>query len=297
MPVSLRQIVVLSGKGGTGKTSVVGSFAVLSKNSVMIDCDVDAPNLHIIIDHKVIERGSFSGSRIPVIDPMRCNECRYCVRFCKFKAIIAPPDNKRNVRITIRSDLCEGCGICAKVCPKEAIKLENKINGEWYVSKSRFRTLVYALLEPGSQNSGKLVALLKQKGEQIAFENQVNIILVDGPPGIGCPVLASMANAHMILLVAEPTKSGLSDFMRIAELSHRFSSQKALIVNRYDLNHEMTQEIEKISGEMGIPVIGKIPFDTAVIDQMIKGKTLAENPRSEAGKAVKDIWNYIQECL
>jgi len=288
----LTEIVVLSGKGGTGKTTLLASYAALAKNVVLADCDVDAPNLHLLLKPQVREKGAFVGSKIAHLSGALCKNCGECVPVCRFNAIKAI-GNQHLKKIAIDEGLCEGCGVCSRVCKYNAITMEDRVVGEWFVSDTRFGTMVHALLEPGAENSGKLVAFVKQKAKLEAKRLGRSIILVDGPPGIGCPVISVLSGADLAVLVAEPTQSGSSDFGRIAELARGFAVPAVLIINRYDLNESMTETIELQAKEAGIVPLGRIPHDEAVVNAMADGKTVMESGDGKAARAIEQTWEAV----
>ena len=288
----MTEIVVLSGKGGTGKTTLLASYAALAKNVVLADCDVDAPNLHLLLKPQVREKGAFVGSKIAHLSGALCKNCGECVPVCRFNAIKAI-GNQHLKKIAIDEGLCEGCGVCSRVCKYNAITMEDRVVGEWFVSDTRFGTMVHALLEPGAENSGKLVAFVKQKAKLEAKRLGRSIILVDGPPGIGCPVISVLSGADLAVLVAEPTQSGSSDFGRIAELARGFAVPAVLIINRYDLNESMTETIELQAKEAGIVPLGRIPHDEAVVNAMADGKTVMESGDGKAARAIEQTWEAV----
>jgi len=285
---------VLSGKGGTGKTVVLASFASLAKNPVIADCDVDAPNLHLLLSPTVKERGRFSSKKVAVIDGRLCNNCRECVAACRFDAF-SIIGNEHLQKVAIDADACEGCGVCMRVCPSRAIRLKEQDSGEWFVSETRFGPMVHALLAPGGENSGKLVALVKQKAKVMANRTGAETVLVDGPPGLSCPAIAAAGGADIIVLVAEPTASGLSDFARIADLCSQMKARTALIVNRWDINSRVAESIEGEASARGIQVLGRIPYDEMVPSLLAKGKTPIESSDGEARAAIVDIWNKLRD--
>lgn len=288
----MTEIVVLSGKGGTGKTTLLASFAALAKNAVLADCDVDAPNLHLLLKPHVREKGKFVGSKIAHLVGPLCKNCGECVPLCRFDAIkVIGSQHVKKVAIDER--LCEGCGVCSRVCRYKAITMEDRVVGEWFVSDTRFGTMVHALLEPGAENSGKLVAFVKQKAKLEAKRLGRSIVLVDGPPGIGCPAISVLSGANLAVLVAEPTQSGSSDFGRIAELARGFAVPAVLIMNRYDLNLNMTEVIELQAKEAGIVPLGRIPHDEAVVNAMADGRTVMECGSGKATEAIEQTWNAV----
>lgn len=262
-----KQIVILSGKGGTGKTTIAAAFSSIISNKVIIDCDVDAANMHLILNSDEIERCDFNGGKKAAIDSTRCMSCGLCQSVCRFDAIIDFAVTQIN---------CEGCGFCARICPVEAVTFTDCKSGTYFVNRlpdgSKF---YYAKLLPGAGNSGKLVSEIKSN----AIKNispDVRWVIIDGPPGIGCPVNASIASADFAVLVIEPTVSGLHDLKRLAELLSRFHLQSGIIVNKCDLNEQVTNQIFGYAEEKNIPVIGTIPFDLRFVESLIEGKNIVD---------------------
>lgn len=288
--------MVLSGKGGTGKTVLLASFASLASQPVIADCDVDAPNLHLLLEPKVKERGIFTSRKVAAIDGRLCNSCGECMRVCRFDAV-TKVGNSSIQKVAIDTGSCEGCGVCMRICPSRAIRLVDQESGEWYISRTRYGPMVHALLAPGGENSGKLVALVKQKAKVIALRSESHIILVDGPPGISCPAISSLAGADLLVLVTEPTVSGLSDFRRIADLCAHTKSNSALVVNRWDINQKVTQAIEHEAEMRGIRPLGRIPYDEQVPQSMAASRTMIEAQDGPARSAIMDVWTELERLL
>jgi MinD superfamily P-loop ATPase len=281
----LRQITVLSGKGGTGKTTLVASLAVLARNVVVTDCDVDAPDLHILLKPEIIEEQEFGSSKEAVIDETKCTECGKCEENCRFNAING---------ITVDPFLCEGCGVCAYICPVEAVELKEKLNGHAYISKIKYGFMSHALLNPGEENSGKLVSLVRQNATKITEKEKIDLILNDGPPGIGCPVIASIGGTDLGLVVVEPTLSGIHDMKRALGLLNHFNVKPLICVNKFDINVENTQMIENYCMENDLKLIGKIPFDTAIREALVLGQSPIEHsPKSKASREIYFVWDRI----
>lgn len=270
----MKEIVVVSGKGGTGKTTVLARYAEIANSAVIADCDVDAPNLHMLLNPKIRHREAFVGSKMAVVNPDKCTNCGKCEGLCRFDAISTVDVDGRK-RVDIDIDSCEGCGVCARVCPEDAIDLRDRTVGEWFVSDTDYGTMIHALLEPGAENSGRLVAMVKHKAKKTAKDNEAELVLVDGPPGIGCPVIAALSGANIVVIVAEPTVSGLSDFRRIADLAGGFGIKCALLVNKADLNYEMTASLLEEATKREMPCIGRIPYDEELMAAMAKGAEAA----------------------
>jgi len=292
----MKEIVILSGKGGTGKTMLVGSFATLAKNAVLADCDVDAPNLHLLLAPKVKESGPFNAMKAARIDGKRCVNCGECVPLCRFEAI-KWIGNSILKKVAISEDACEGCGICARTCPEKAISMVERLGGEWFVSDTRYGDMVHALLEPGGENSGKLVALVKHKAREQARKNGSELIVVDGPPGIGCSAISALSGANAVVLVTEPTKSGASDFKRALDLAESFRCRTCYIVNRVDINERLAEEISRVAAKRGVPCMGRIPYDDAVASSMAVGKTVIESEHGVARKDIVNAWNALIDLL
>lgn len=283
----IRELVIVSGKGGTGKTSVTASFAALAENSVLCDADVDAADLHLLMAPVVKESNVFMGGRLASIRKDDCVECGRCLELCKFDAI--------SDDFVIDPLSCEGCGVCVKLCPEECIDFPVQQCGEWYKSDTRFGPMVHARLGIAEENSGKLVSLIRQETKKLAEARECELILTDGPPGIGCPVIAAIGGATALVIIVEPTVSGLHDMKRVAELAAHFKVPGLVCVNKFDLNLDMTKEIEDFSIERNMKLVGRIPFDPVFTKAMIQGKSVLEHaPESEAAKALMDVWKKIQ---
>lgn len=282
----MKQIVVISGKGGTGKTVVTGSLAFLAKNKVMVDCDVDAADLHLLLHPVVKKRHEFRSGQTAVIDKKLCKKCGKCVKVCRFEAI--RPD------FSIERFSCEGCGLCSRVCPHKAIRMEENIAGEWFVSDTKYGSFVHAKLGIAEENSGKLVSKIRQVAKELAEKQTLDYVIIDGPPGIGCPVIASLSGVDYALIVTEPTLSGLHDARRVMEVAAHFKIPVKLAVNKYDLNPAMTGKIEKFCREQDVPVIGKIPFDKTVVKALVEGKTIVEYAQCAAADEIRKIWEELE---
>lgn len=282
----MKQIVVISGKGGTGKTVITASFAALAKNKVMVDCDVDAADLHLLLKPKIKERCIFKSGVTAVIDKDKCTQCGKCRELCRFSAI--------SEKFNVDAISCEGCAFCSFVCPVKAIEMRENIAGEWFISDTRFGPMVHAKLGIASENSGKLVSLVRQKAKEIAQSQSCDWVIIDGAPGIGCPVIASLSGVNCALVVTEPTLSGLHDADRIIRTAKHFNIPVRLVVNKYDLNKEMTEKIEKYCQDNGIRFIGKIGFDKVVVKAMVEGKTVVEYSNGKTKEEITKIWNILQ---
>jgi MinD superfamily P-loop ATPase len=286
----VKQLTVLSGKGGTGKTTITASFAVLARNAILADCDVDAPDLHMLLHPQIIETKEFKGSKLAVINDTKCAGCGLCREKCGFGAIAED--------IKVNPFACEGCGVCTVVCPLDAIILTEKISGHAYISKTKYGFMSHALLCPGESNSGKLVTLVRQNAKMLAEKEHTDLILIDGSPGIGCPVIASVTGADAALVITEPTMSGIHDLERILRLLKHFDVQPFVCINMHDINRDNTARIEDFCGKSGINVVGKIPFNQIVTEAMMCGKTVVEySPQNEVSKEIRDMWDITRSYL
>lgn len=283
----MKQIVIISGKGGTGKTVIAGAFAALAKNKIMADCDVDAADLHLLLQPNVKERHEFKSGLKASIDKKICQQCGKCIVACRFAAI--------SQDFIIDPIFCEGCAFCTYICPVQAIRMEENISGEWFISETRFGSMVHAKLGIAEENSGKLVALVRKKAKEIAEENNCNWVIIDGAPGIGCPVIASLSGIDCALVVTEPTLSGLHDAIRVIDVAKHFGVVVKLVINKYDLNTEMSGKIEKYCNKNGISLIGKIGFNKSVVEAMVEGKTILEYKDTQIKDEVIKIWEMLQD--
>lgn len=285
----MKELVILSGKGGTGKTSLTAAFAGLHSSLMLCDADVDAADLYLIMNPDVEENHDFVGGNEAIIIPDRCSGCGTCMDLCRFDAI-----TENNGEYLVDALNCEGCGVCVDMCPESAIDFPQKTCGQWFVSKTRFGPMVHARLGIAEENSGRLVALVREQARKRARDAHIDMILTDGPPGIGCPVIASMGQASAVLIVAEPTVSGIHDMKRVGELAAHFKIPAMVCINKYDLNPEQTRAIETLAGEKNIEVVGKIPFDPAFTKAMIQIQTLLEYDETcPAAEAIRHIWETV----
>jgi len=284
----VKQLTVISGKGGTGKTSIVGAFASLAENMVLADCDVDAADLHLLLNPKVQVREEFKALEIAKINEEKCSECGRCMEKCRFNAI-------RDY--TIDSLSCEGCGVCEFVCPENAISMNQKVAGESYISKTRYGPLCHARLYPGEEASGKLVTVVRNNAKKIAEEEKLDLIIIDGSPGIGCPVIASIGGVDLVLVVTEPTMSGLHDLDRILAVTKHFKLPATVCINKYDINLDKAKEIEEYSNDQGVTVIGKIPYDISFTKAMIERKPIIQYIKEGVSETIKDVWHEINNRL
>ncbi|MDD5679013.1 MAG: ATP-binding protein [Kiritimatiellae bacterium] len=291
----MNEIVIISGKGGTGKTSIVASFAALAKNAVLADCDVDAADLHLVLSPTIRQREEFRYGHEATIRQEDCIRCGACLARCRFEAVRKTDGGAGEARFTIDPTACEGCGVCVALCPVKAIDYPERLAGEWYVSETRCGPMVHARLNPGGENSGKLVSKVREAARQIAAERQRDLILIDGPPGVGCPVIASLAGASMVLIVTEPTLSGAHDMRRVIELTEHFHIPAAVCVNKWDLNPDMAERIEREARGKRLCLAGRVQYDRAVTDAQIKGKAVVEISGAHAGEDIRAVWEKVCE--
>jgi MinD superfamily P-loop ATPase len=284
----MKQITIISGKGGTGKTTLTAAFAHLATNLVIADCDVDAADLHLILTPTMIKEELFYGGQAPSIDSERCTQCGLCEEKCRFGAIRA---------FQVDPISCEGCGVCAYVCPEKAITMKERLSGHWFISETREGPMVHARLDIAQANSGKLVSMVRQQAKELAERENMDLILIDGPPGIGCPVIASISGADLVMAVTEPTLSGIHDLKRILEVAHHFNIPSAVCINKFTINVDNTLKIEEYCDEQEIEVVGRIPFDPSVTQAMIRALSVVEYPCGMVTDEVKRIWKNVEERL
>jgi MinD superfamily P-loop ATPase len=289
----VKELIVLSGKGGTGKTSLVGSFAALAADKVLADCDVDAADLHLILKPSSRQSHDFWSGQVAVIDESKCTQCGLCQELCRFHAI-------HDYRVNSIS--CEGCGFCSRICPTEAITMKENMAGHWFISETKYGTLVHARLGAAQENSGKLVATVRQQAKLIAERNGLEYIISDGPPGIGCPVISSLAGANLALLVTEPTLSGAHDLERILGVCQHFGVPAAVCINKYDINEENTRKIEDFCLRsncrgQGVEVVAKLPFDNVVTEAMVHGLPVVEYSSNGFSQQIVELWERTLSLL
>ncbi|MDD2278497.1 MAG: ATP-binding protein [Bacteroidales bacterium] len=283
------ELAIISGKGGTGKSSISAAFATLEKNVLLADCDVDAANLHIIFNPTHEEEEVYIAGQTAIIDYTICTNCGICKDYCRFDAI-----HFVNNRIEISETTCDGCQLCSRVCPCEAITMVDNDKSRMYSGTFRNGKMVYGRLAPGEENSGKLVNMVRAKVKAIAKSNGLNNIIIDGPPGIGCAAISSITGVNNVLVVTEPTLSGLHDLERTLELVTKFNLKAWVLINKFDLNPDMSLQIEKRCANLGIDIAGKLPFEPVFVDAMVNCKSVLEwAPESAISKELKLIWSRI----
>jgi MinD superfamily P-loop ATPase len=284
----IKQLAIVSGKGGTGKTTIAAAFASLAKNKVMVDCDVDAADLYLLLRPKVLKQEKYFGGRSPRVDLDKCTQCGLCTEVCRFHAI-------ENGVVDYVS--CEGCGFCSHICPEDAITMEEAFSGDWFVSDTPYGPFVHARLGIGEENSGKLVTVVRKKATEITKEKGLDLILIDGPPGIGCPVTASMTGVDLVLAVTEPTLSGIHDLERILKLAEHFKIPSAVCINKFDINLENTDRIAAYCEKNGSKIIGKIPYEPKVVEALVNRKTVMEYPCNEIQGIVHRMWEEVETMI
>ena len=282
----MKELVILSGKGGTGKTSLTASLAVLASGCLLCDADVDAADLHLLMQPDIKQRTDFQGGGVAIIDSQRCTGCGTCIDMCRWSAI--------GPEFVVDEIACEGCGVCVDFCPEQAIDFPTKTCGQWFVSDTRCGPMVHARLGIAEENSGKLVTLVRQQAKRLAEEKGIDLIITDGPPGVGCPVIASVGGATSTLIVTEPTVSGIHDMSRAIALCRHFKVPVMVCINKFDLNLDNNAKIEQMARDAGLPVVGRIPFDPNFTRGMVQGKTLIEfDGHGPTGESIRQLWAAI----
>ena len=284
----MKEVVILSGKGGTGKTSIVGCFAALAQSKVLADCDVDAADLYLLLNPSMKEENEFWSGQVAVIDDKECTECGLCQDVCRFGAI-------NDFKVDPIS--CEGCGFCLHICPVEAVTMKESLSGHWFISDTKYGHLVHARLGIAQENSGKLVALVRQQAKQIGERDGLSYIISDGPPGIGCPVISSLSGANLALLVTEPTLSGIHDLERVLGVCHHFGIPVLVCINKYDVNKDNTRQIENYCLNQGVEVASKIPFDNVVTEAIVQGLPVVEYSQGKVTQEIESLWQHITHAL
>jgi MinD superfamily P-loop ATPase len=285
----MKQLVVLSGKGGTGKTTITAAFAALAGDLVLADCDVDAADLHLILDPKIEETHEFHSMPQASIDREICVACGDCIKRCRFDAI--------SEDLVVDPISCEGCRLCIEICPVDAVRAVESSSGEWFVSSTKYGPLVHARLGVAQENSGKLVTKVRERAREIAEERESDLILVDGPPGIGCPVISSLSGTDMALVVVEPTLSGIHDMERVVSVARHFGIQVACSVNKFDVNYENFEHIETWCTKIGVPLLGRIPFDRRVTEALIRRLPVVEYTSDGVARDIEHLWSNVRKLL
>jgi MinD superfamily P-loop ATPase len=284
----MKELVVLSGKGGTGKTSIVASFAVLAQRKVLADCDVDAADLYLLLQPQVKEENEFWSGQVAFIDRENCTECGLCEEMCRFCAI---------KDYVVDNISCEGCGLCLHICPVDAIAMQDTLAGHWFISDTKYGHLSHARLGIAQENSGKLVALVRQNAKLIAEREGLDYIITDGPPGIGCPVISSLSGASLALLVTEPTLSGIHDLERVIDVCRHFGIPALVCINKYDINEENSHRIENYCDKEEIKVVSKIPFDNVVTEALVQGLPVVEYSDGRVSQEIEALWQTISRAF
>ncbi len=299
----MKELLVISGKGGTGKTSIAGSFAVLAESKVLADCDVDAADLHLLLNPIIRTTSEFRASKQAVLDPAKCvgaGQCSAsaaCAEACRFGAITLSRGTGAGASLAhIDPVSCEGCGVCARACPHGAISMEDVVSGHWFVSDTAYGPMVHARLGTAQENSGKLVTEVRREARSIAEKQGLDYIITDGPPGIGCPVIASMSGVDLALIVTEPTVAGTHDMQRAVELARHFGVKTTVCINKYDLHETGAEQIEEYCRNEGVEVAGKIPFDEEVVGALVRGVPVVTR-EGEAARAIRQLWANVESKL
>lgn len=289
----MKQIAVISGKGGTGKTVISAALATLIRDKVMADCDVDAANLHLILNPQIQEEKVFLGGKKAFVNEDRCSSCGNCLSYCRFSAI----NYTENGKAHIDPISCEGCAVCSYICPTGAISMQDNISGRWFVSTTDYGPFVHARLLPGEENSGKLVAEVRRKAREIAENNGLNYVIIDGPPGIGCPVIATLSGVDLALIVTEPTISGIHDMERVFQVAKYFGIKTACVLNKFDLNLKQSAAEEKWCQTNSIPLVAKIPFSEKIIQAVVNRRPITEIEDPELLELIRKLWSNILEII
>ncbi|MBN1889910.1 MAG: ATP-binding protein [Thermoflexales bacterium] len=298
MADKIKQLVILSGKGGTGKTSVAAAFAHLAYagpsavRAILADADVDAANLELVLHPQTLEKHEFMGGAVAVIDADTCNGCGLCMQVCRFEAVLHEGE------YSIDPVACEGCAACVYQCPTEAIHMEAQLAGHWFKSASRYGPLFHAELLPAQENSGKLVTLVKQQARLLGLDEGYLLVIVDGPPGIGCPVISAAAGADLALVVAEPSAAGIHDMERALQTTAHFRVPSLVCINKADVHPAGAAQIEAYCREHGVDMVGHIPFDETVTHALVGGEPVtAYRPDASASRAMVEIWRRVAARL
>ena len=285
----MKQLTIISGKGGTGKTSITAAFASIAKNAVLADCDVDAADLHLILKPSINKISGFHGLKIADINKDLCIDCKKCHESCKFDAI--------DEEINLIKESCEGCGVCEFICPTNAIIMKERDSGFSYISDTRFGPMAHAILKTAEEASGKLVAVVRENAKTLATEKNKDIVIIDGPPGVGCPVIASITGVDLVLVVTEPTLSAIHDLKRIIDVAHHFKIPAVVCINKSTINVDNTQKIVEYCKTNNIELVGKLPYDTIVTDAMIHEQSVIEYSDGELSSKILEMWDKIEKRL
>lgn len=290
----MKELLVISGKGGTGKTSLTAAFAALASDKVLLDLDVDAPDMHLLLRPDVKQRHPFVSGHMALVRPDDCSACGTCVELCAFGAI----EQLDGVPAVVDPTACEGCKLCVELCPEGAIDFPSRHCGDWFVSDTRFGPLVHAQLLPGEENSGRLVSLLREQAKEIASAQGLDLILADGTPGIGCPVISSLSGVSLALVVTEPTPSGRHDLERVLELCGHFRVPAAVLINKADLNPALADEIDALCQRLGVTCLGRLCFDPVFVEAVVAAKVISEQePQGETTRQVASLWRRVEKEL
>ncbi|MFP4640923.1 MAG: ATP-binding protein [Dehalococcoidia bacterium] len=284
----MKEVLIISGKGGTGKTSIVGSFAAIASDKVLCDCDVDAADLHLLLQPQIKESHEFWSGQTASIDRDKCTECGLCEQECRFDAIH---------NFTVEDASCEGCGLCSHICPAGAITMRDNLSGHWFISDTKHGPVVHARLGIAEENSGKLVTTVREEAKRIAGEDGLKYIITDGPPGTGCPVISSLSGTNLALVVTEPTLSGIHDLERVVGVCQHFGVPALVCINKYDINEENTRYIEAQCQQLGIPLAAKIPFDNVVTEALVHGLPVVEYSEGDVTKEIESLWEKVVERI
>lgn len=285
----MKQLTVISGKGGTGKTSITAAFAALANDVVLADCDVDAADLHLLLDPAVERTMDFTGLPVAVIDSETCTACERCRQYCAFDAIDAS--------LQVQPAACEGCGVCAYICPVDAVEMQPRTAGQAFVSATRFGPMAHARLYAGEEASGKLVAMVREQARDLADEHGKELVIIDGPPGIGCPVIAAITGVGLVLVVTEPTLSAIHDLERVLGVAAHFDVPAVVCINKHDINEENSQRIATYCQRTDVPIVGRIPYDEVVTRVMVQGKTIVEYDDGATAERIADMWHRVLQRL
>jgi len=295
----MKELVIISGKGGTGKTSIVAAFAALAKNAVLADCDVDAADLHLVLEPKVRQTNDFTGGKKAFIITEKCIGCGKCQDMCRFDAINLNGRGNNVVEKTFTVDpvSCEGCKVCVEFCPVDAIEFNDAVNGQWFISDTRFGPMVHARLGIAEENSGKLVTVIRKEAKKIAQEKKRDLLIVDGSPGIGCPVIASITGADLVLVVTEPTLSAKHDLERVSQLTANFGIETLVCVNKADINPQIAEQISEEARQRRLKVIGRIPYDEAFTKAQLLKASVVEYTGGAINQQLKALWRQVTYAL